>query len=326
MIHSPLSRLLTAALLTLSAACASGPHVPLARDAAPARNTPSGPVEAPSIQEAAEASYSGIEAQPVRLHQGVWEGEPFTPGGASRPRVTLAPDFRLAGDLQGKGARDAVVILTQSSGGSGVFDFVAVLQRHDNDIVNVGTASLGDRVQIRTARIEARQIILDVVQAGPEDALCCPSQLEERRWELRDAGLVEGATRITGKLSLSQLEGAPWLLTRLRRGEKAPGNPPVTLSFSQGRISGSSGCNRYSGEVRPGASFGEIEIGPLAVTQMACQGPAEDLEHRYLAALGKVRKFGFLTGFLVLTYEDQEQAVDALLFSRSPDAAVPAQN
>ena len=107
---------------------------------------PGGP---PTLAELKNATYAGFEApaSPVTLKDGLWEGEPLQPGGTSRPRVSLGGDFHLLGDLDGDGAEEAVVVLVQISGGSGTFDYLAVVKRQDHGLENVATTALGDRVQ-----------------------------------------------------------------------------------------------------------------------------------------------------------------------------------
>ena len=106
-----------------------------------------------SYNEFANARYQGIEGASVQLEDGRWEGEPYAPGGASRPAVGLVEHFVLNGDLDGDGEIEAVVLLWQSSGGSGTFDHVAVMKKVDGDWLNVATAPLGDRVQVRGGAI-----------------------------------------------------------------------------------------------------------------------------------------------------------------------------
>ena len=97
---------------------ASQPHP---EAAASPMTAPAGP---PTLAELKNATYAGFEepASPVTLKDGLWEGESLQPGGTSRPRVSLGGDFHLLGDLDGDGAEEAVVVLAQSSGGSGTFD------------------------------------------------------------------------------------------------------------------------------------------------------------------------------------------------------------
>jgi len=107
----------------------------------------SAPLGAPTLEELKNATYAGLEdlAGPVSLKDGRWEGEPFEPGAASGPSVVLAPGFRLTGDLDGDGTEEAVVVLAQSSGGSGTFNSLAVVKRAAEGPRNVATTPLGDR-------------------------------------------------------------------------------------------------------------------------------------------------------------------------------------
>ena len=84
----------------------------------------------PALTEAAlqNASYDGILESPVILSDGRFEGEPFTPGSATRPVVTLVPGVMAVGDLGGDAGEEAVVALAHNAGGSGVFMYLAVMR------------------------------------------------------------------------------------------------------------------------------------------------------------------------------------------------------
>ena len=273
--------------------------------------------DAPSLEELANASYAGVEEKPVTLADGEWQGEPFVPGGASRPRLTLARGFRLVGDVDGDAANEAVVLLAESSGGSGSNLYVAVVARRDGKLVNLATALVGDRVQVRGGRVAGGRVGLEVVQAGPEDAACCPSQLAIRSFRLEKDQLVEGKPELLGALSLASLAGSDWVLTHFDERDPAPAEPETTLAFNDDGVAGSSGCNRYFGSPEAGESPGELSFGPLGGTRMACPEAVMKLEQRYLGALGSVVKFGFVAGKLALTYPDGN-GVRALLFAPRP--------
>ena len=258
---------------------------------------------APTAVELANATYTGTGEGPVTLVDGRWEGEPCVEGGASRPSVGLVEDFRLPGDLDGDGQDEAVITLWQSSGGSGTFNYVAVVGRKNGEIINLGTAAMGDRVQVRSGRIDGGVIIFDVVQQGEGDAACCPTQLATRTWSLADDQLKEGEAKTTGKLSLATLTGTGWVLTHLNRNEPIQEGAEVTLDFAEDRVSGKSACNRYSAGVEQGEAPGDLKIGLAMGTRMACPGELMDLESKYLDALSQVTGFSFLAGKLVLTWE-----------------------
>ena len=259
---------------------------------------------APTAAELANATYIGIEEGPVTLVEGRWEGEPYEEGGASRPSAGLVEDFALAGDLNDDGSKEAVVLVWQSSGGSGTFSYLAVVGRSDGGVKNLGTAEIGDRVKLRSGRIENDSIILDVLQQNEGDAACCPTQLATRTWSMIDGQLVEGEMKITGTLSLDTLIGTEWVLTHLTRNDPLSEGAEVTLVFGAGQISGKSACNRYSANVEQGEAPADLKIGMAMGTRMACPGELMDLEHKYLDALAHVTGFSFLAGKLALTWEN----------------------
>lgn len=109
-----------------------------------------------------------------------------------------------------------------------------------------------------------------------------------------------------------RLVGTSWVLMSL------DGIPPVagteiTASFgTDRRVSGSAGCNRYTGAYETGGP--SIEVGPLASTRMHCPNPGVmEQEQRYLVTLE--------ASVLVAIEGDQLLLADAggtreLLFSR----------
>ena len=279
---------------------------------APAGSQPAAP---PTPAELAGMRFSGIYTEAVKLQAGRWEGKPFVEGGASRPVVGLLQDFSLAGDLDNDGVDEAVVILWESGGGTGSNSYVAVVGHRDGQWLNIATALIGDRVQLRDARIADARIALDVVQQGPGDAACCPTETATRVWMLGEGGLSELDAVEKGTLSLEDLQGQEWVLAGLGRDEPVPDALDVTLTFSADGVAGHSGCNRYFGSVEPDGGPGELRFGPLAGTRMACPQPQMDFETRYLRLLAGVSHYGFLNGQLALTTQ-QVDDVSLLLFSR----------
>jgi heat shock protein HslJ len=79
--------------------------------------------------------------------------------------------------------------------------------------------------------------------------------------------------------------GVPWVVVA---GLDVDGWETVAPSatFEDGRMGGSTGCNRYTA---PYTVDGDaLEIGTVAVTQMACLPPADAVERAYVAALEQV--------------------------------------
>jgi heat shock protein HslJ len=98
------------------------------------------------------------------------------------------------------------------------------------------------------------------------------------------------ANKDSGTGSVSALVGPTWHVVTID-GAKVLDGTQLTATFStDSRVSGSSGCNLYSG--RAEAQTGRLAIGSLASTLMACQADGVmSQERRYLAALQAATSF-----------------------------------
>ena len=304
-------------LVAFLGACTSHERQPPAQ-ALPGENATgvAGAGTIPTLGELQNQTYNGLEGAPgpVPLVDGRWEGEPLVAGGAARPSVHFVRDFRLDGDLDGDGVVEVVVLLGARGGGTGEFIHLAVVGRREGRWQNVATAMVGDRVQVRSARLEAGSIVLDVVQAGATDALCCPGDLVTRTWKLRPVGLEEAPAKPGGRLALAVLAGSEWVLRGWTWDEAVTGDIEVTLVVQGDRCAGNSGCNRYFATVTAGAMPGDVSVGPLAGTRMACADPAAAVESRFRSQLRGVKKFGFIAGQLALSFE-KDGVRDTMLFT-----------
>jgi heat shock protein HslJ len=240
-----------------------------------------------TLEALQNAVYQGIYDEPVQLTDGRYEGEPFVPGGASRPTVVLHPEVYAFGDLNGDGADDAAVILIESSGGSGSFIYLAAVINEGGVPVNVATHLVGDREQVQAISIEEGEITLDMVAHGPDDPMCCPTQEVTKVYQLQDDQLVE---------VLVGLEGTTWVLASY--GD--PSDPQAVLEGSEitaefdsaeGTVSGSAGCNHYFGSYEVDGEA--ITFGLLGSTLMACLEPEGIMqqEQAYLAALASAATY-----------------------------------
>jgi hypothetical protein len=88
------------------------------------------------------------------------------------------------------------------------------------------------------------------------------------------------------------LEGTTWTVARYAIGGAlvhVPAGVHADAVFAAGRVSGSAGCNRYTGGCT--ASGSALSVGPLATTMKACPPPASEVEAVYLAALATVASY-----------------------------------
>jgi putative lipoprotein len=117
------------------------------------------------------------------------------------------------------------------------------------------------------------------------------------------------------------IEGPVWRLTALHgfdNGLLPSGPQAVTAQFEQGRVSGFSGCNRYFGAYA--MKGGQLVIGPLVGSMMACEGTPMKVEaalHRALA--GSFRPVLAADGRLTLVSADGQPA---LSFQAAPAATL----
>jgi heat shock protein HslJ len=92
-------------------------------------------------------------------------------------------------------------------------------------------------------------------------------------------------------------EGAPWVLASGVEVDGWEAFAP-TARFEGGMVSGSTGCNRFTG---PYSVEGDtLELGAIASTRMACVPPADAVEREFLAALERVEHWRSDGGSLVL--------------------------
>lgn len=124
----------------------------------------------------------------VKLVDGLFQ-QPAAPGSASMISVQTLP-FSAVGDLDNDGQPEAVVALASSGGGSGTFIELALLEEKDQVVVNTAKILLGDRVQLNSLSLDGSTILVDMVQAGPNDPMCCPSQHVINQYVVTDGGLV----------------------------------------------------------------------------------------------------------------------------------------
>jgi heat shock protein HslJ len=237
--------------------------------------------------------------------------KPIVEGSATELIIQLAE--MAFGDLDGDGVEDAAVILVTDPGGSGTFyDLAAVLNRN-GEPEHVATASLGDRAKIRAFSTEAGQVIIEMVTHGPDDPMCCPTQIVRNTYTLEGDALVETGSELVGTLEESS-EGAispelldtVWQWRELVETEPAaqsvvPHPENYTLVFQpDGTLDIQADCNMVSGSYILEGNALTIEIGP---STMAFCGE-ESLDQQYLELLDGVDSYAIEDGRLVLNLKD----------------------
>lgn len=118
------------------------------------------------------------------------------------------------------------------------------------------------------------------------------------------AGCASDGDSGAGGGTAQTLAGTSWELTQYAaEGETALTMVPevvrATADFTEDQISGSGGCNNFSGTYTTDGDT--IEIGPLASTQMACGPAVTAVESGYLARLGAATTYAITESTLTLS-------------------------
>lgn len=118
----------------------------------------------------------------------------------------------------------------------------------------------------------------------------CVDKLSGQRYDYRAEVAFRGKNYIGCGASLRQLAllNDIWVLTDLQGTPIVTGGPRneaprLEISLSEGRVTGTTGCNRLSGTLK--ADTRQILFGPLVTTRMACDSSVAHIEHTFLSAL-----------------------------------------
>lgn len=99
------------------------------------------------------------------------------------------------------------------------------------------------------------------------------------------------------------LLGVEWQITEYA-GTPVVEGTPASLRFADGRVSGTAGCNRFSGGYETGEGF-SIRFREIATTMMACPDPLMQQERAVLDLLDAVSSYTFdASGGLILSTGD----------------------
>ena len=123
------------------------------------------------------ATYHSPDWGEFQLSNGIYYRTPPTSQESPETYTTHLLDTVLYGDINLDGFQDAVVFLSTQNGGTGHFVEMAAVLNLNGSPSNISTLYLGDRVVIESGAIQNGVITLNLRVQGPNDGLCCPSQL-----------------------------------------------------------------------------------------------------------------------------------------------------
>ena len=108
------------------------------------------------------------------------------------------------------------------------------------------------------------------------------------------ASCGSGAPTQTSTTARPKFEGIPWATSS-----------GASITFENGKASGSTGCNRFTASYSGSGS--ELTFGPIATTLMACVGANQAAEREFTQALEQVRTVEVTNGTLVLSDADGKE-------------------
>lgn len=253
-----------------------------------------------SPSELANATYPSqyASAGSATLENGRFS-EPAAPGSATEIKISLTRHLAY-GELNDQPA--AAIVLSSDPGGSGSFYDLHVMVSQNGQPVSVASTLLGDRVQINSMTIENNQIVVDMVQAGPDDPLCCPTQQVVKTFAWQGDQLVEISSQLVeDESSMPELVGPVWLWqqTLMNNGDQfTPDNPGnYTVQFmADGTVSVQADCNQVNGTYTLDGNALTIALGPS--TLAAC--PEGSLGDQFVANLSGAAIYFFQEGDLYI--------------------------
>ncbi|MBE9475206.1 MAG: META domain-containing protein, partial [Chloroflexi bacterium] len=194
----------------------------------------------------------------------------------------------------------------QLSGAAGCNNYSAAYEV-DGEMINIGPA-----ITTRKACSDPEGIMEQEMEYLAALEMASSYQFEDDRLILLDS---EGRRVVNYQLARTfELSETIWYLQNYFDGSEAIlstlAGTEITAYFNQdGSLSGSAGCNNYSGTYQVDGDMIEVELGPL--TMMFCEQPegVMDQETAYLKALESVTSYRILGDVMVMQDDSGEEVL-----------------
>jgi heat shock protein HslJ len=222
-----------------------------------------------------------IAGERVRLVDGVAEA---AVAGSAAKKITRYFGNEVMIDLDGDGREDVVFLLTQESGGSGMFYYVVAALNTERGYVGSEALLLGDRISPQsTVKGPGKSVIVAYADRAPgEPFSTAPSVGKSIRLLLDVPSMQFGevAQDFEGEADPSRmtLGMKPWVWVEALYNDGRqvlPKKPGVfTITFADnGGFSVKTDCNHMAGSFK--AKDGTISFSEIMSTQMYCEGSQE---------------------------------------------------
>ena len=249
-----------------------------------------------------------IAGRPIRLVDGVSATE-AAPGSATKI-VTRYFGNEVRKDLDGDGREDVAFLLTQETGGTGVFYYVVAALASETGYRGSQGLLLGDRIAPETAESgRDRILIVNYADRAPgEPFSVAPSTAKSIQLLLDPTTMQFGEVvqDFSGEADPARmgLDLKTWTWVRTASADGREITPRradrFTLAFSaDGSFAATTDCNNLRGAYT--ANGDEFSFGAIAATRMFC---ADSQESDFAGALASARSYSFTArGELVFALE-----------------------
>lgn len=241
------------------------------------------------------ATYT-IDGKTVTLVNGRAESE-AAPGSASKV-VTQYFGNEAKGDLNGDGVADIGFILTQNSGGSGMFFYAAAAIKTTGGYRGTDAVLLGDRIAPQPSEIRDGKLLLNYAERAPGESFAVRPSHGKSLWlkldpETLQFGIV--VQNFEGEADPARMtlfmKTWDWVSTRYSNDTTVVPKKQnaFTLTFNKdGTFRATTDCNSMSGTYT--VKDKNISFGDIATTLMYCEGSQES---DFAKMLGAVQSYLF---------------------------------
>lgn len=246
-----------------------------------------------------------IDGESFTLVNGHAEKE-IAPGSATKNSVSIfgEPAF---GDIDGDGDADAVVLLVNDPGGSGIFYYAAIAVNIDGEYKGTDAILLGDRIVPQTFRVNGNKAEVNyAVRASGEDFSVAPSIGKRMylQFNPETLQLIQVEINFEGEADPNVMtigmQTWKWVKTTYNNDtEIAPKDPEaftITFNSDEGTFFATTDCNAIHGGYE--IDDKKIAFKDSIATLMFCE---DSQEREFSSMLNEVRSFLFTSrGELVL--------------------------
>lgn len=249
-----------------------------------------------------------IDGKVVKLTNGV--SEVVAVEGSASKIVTNYFGNEVRKDLNSDGREDVVFILTQSTGGTGVFYYAVAALNTENGYVGSQALLLGDRIAPQTTESGTGKIVVvnyadrkanEAFTVKPSVAKSLHLLLDPESMQFGEVVQNFEGESDPSRMSLS-MKTWNWISAQYSDGKEVKPKQPgkFTLTFAQdGSFTAKTDCNTVGGNYR--ATKYELEFTSIYATKMYCEGSQEA---EFAGALGKVASYFFTSkGELILDFK-----------------------